>query len=329
MEQILSQDEVDALLKGIAGGDIEEPEEAVDTEALGYTSYDFTRQQRIVQVRMPAMDAISDAFMRAVRNSLSSALRRILDLTSAPMELERFGTFVRTLPVPSSLQIFKMAPFRGHALIVLEPKLVFTLVESFLGGSGARNIRIEGRDFTAIEQRLIRRVVNLLLTDMEKAWYSLQPLKVQHVRSEINPQFAKICQPEDVVLINRYDVDMDRAAGSITTCIPLANLESVKSKLMTTFQRDQSEEDISIQRTIIENIKNVEVDIRVELGKATVPAAEIINLAVGDTIQLERRTNEQLPVFVCGTRKYMATPGVHRGNNAVLIKKKVLDQNRD
>ncbi|MFH7321354.1 flagellar motor switch protein FliM, partial [Desulfurivibrio sp. D14AmB] len=253
MEQILSQDEVDALLKGIAGGDIEEPEEAVDAEALGYSAYDFTRQQRIVQVRMPAMDAISDAFMRAVRNSLSAALRRILDLTSAPMELERFGTFVRTLPVPSSLQIFKMAPFRGHALIVLEPKLVFTLVESFLGGSGARNIRIEGRDFTAIEQRLIRRVVNLLLTDMEKAWYSLQPLKVQHVRSEINPQFAKICQPEDVVLINRYDVDMDRAAGSITTCIPLANLESVKSKLMTTFQRDQSEEDISIQRTIIEN----------------------------------------------------------------------------
>mgnify|MGYP000363988925 CR=1 FL=1 len=329
MEQILSQDEVDALLKGIAGGDIEEPEEAVDAEALGYTPYDFTRQQRIVQVRMPTMDAISDAFMRAVRSSLSAALRRILDLTSAPMELERFGTFVRTLPVPSSLQIFKMAPFRGHALIVLEPKLVFTLVESFLGGSGARNIRIEGRDFTAIEQRLIRRVVNLLLTDMEKAWYSLQPLKVQHVRSEINPQFAKICQPEDVVLINRYDVDMDRAAGSITTCIPLANLESVKSKLMTTFQRDQSEEDISIQRTIIENIKNVEVDIRVELGKAKVPAAKIINLAVGDTIQLERRTTEQLPVFVSGTRKYMATPGVHRGNNAVLIKKKVLDPNRD
>ncbi len=329
MEQILSQDEVDALLKGIAGGDIEEPEEAVDAEALGFTSYDFTRQQRIVQMRMPAMDAISDAFMRAVRNSLSAALRRILDLTAAPMELERFGAFVRTLPVPSSLQIFKMAPFRGHALIVLEPKLVFTLVESFLGGSGARNIRIEGRDFTAIEQRLIRRVVNLLLTDMEKAWYTLQPLKVQYIRSEINPQFAKICQPEDVVVINRYDIDMDRAAGSITTCIPLANLESVKGKLLTTFQREQSEEDISIQRTIVENIKNVEVDLRVELGRATVPAAEIINLAVGDTIQLERRTDEQLPVFVAGMRKYMATPGVHRNNNAVLIKRKVLDPNRD
>lgn len=328
-EQILSQDEVDALLKGIAGGDIEEPEETVEAESLGYTPYDFTRQQRIVQVKMPAMDAISDAFMRTVRNSLSSALRRILDITSAPMELERFGAFVRTLPVPSSLQIFKMAPFRGHALIVLEPKLVFTLVESFLGGSGTRNVRIEGRDFTAIEQRLIRRVVNLLLTDMEKAWYSLQPLKVQYVRSEINPQFAKICQPEDVVVINRYDVDMDRAAGSITTCIPLANLESVKSKLLTTFQRDQSDEDISIQRTIIENIKNLETEIKVELGRATVPAAEIINLAVGDTIQLERRTDEQLPVFVAGVRKYMATPGVHRKNNAVLIKKKVLDPTRD
>jgi len=329
MEQILSQDEVDALLKGISGGEIEEPEEPIDAEALGYTAYDFTRQQRIVQVKMPAMDAINDAFMRAVRTSLSTTLRRILDLTSAPMELERFGAFVRTLPVPSSLQIFKMAPFRGHALIVLEPRLVFTLVESFLGGTGARNIRVEGRDFTAIEQRLIRRVVNLLLTDLEKAWYSLQPLKVQYVRSEINPQFAKICQPEDVVVITRFDVDMDRAVGSITTCIPLANLESVKGKLLTTFQREQSEEDISIRRTITENIKNVPVEIKVELGRATVPAGDIIELAVGDTIQLERRADEQLPVFISGVRKYMATPGIHRGNNAVLIKKKVLDQEKD
>ncbi|ADH86407.1 flagellar motor switch protein FliM [Desulfurivibrio alkaliphilus] len=328
-EQILSQDEVDALLKGISGGEIEEPEEAAETDGLGYTPYDFTRQQRIVQTRMPAMDAISDAFMRSMRNSLASALRRILDVTAVPMELERFGAFVRTLPVPSSLQIFKMAPFRGHALIVLEPRLVFNLVESFLGGSGSRNVRIEGRDFTAIEQRLIRRVVNLLLTDMEKAWYSLQPLKVQYVRSEINPQFAKICQPEDVVIINRYEVDMDRAVGSITTCIPMSNLESVRNRLMTTFQREQSEEDIAIQRTITENIKNAEVEFKVELGRTTVPAREIINLQVGDTLTLDRRTDEQLPVFVASKRKYMATPGVHRKNNAVLIKKKVLDPNRD
>jgi flagellar motor switch protein FliM len=329
MEQILSQDEVDALLKGIAGGEIEEPEEPIDAESLGYTPYDFSRQQRIVQIKMPAMEAISDAFMRAVRTSLSTTLRRIIDLTAAPMELERFGAFVRTLPVPSSLQIFKMAPFRGHALIVLEPKLVFTFVENFLGGTGARNIRIEGRDFTAIEQRLIRRVVNILLNDLEKAWYSLQPLKVQYVRSEINPQFAKICQPEDVVIINRFDVDMDRAVGSITTCIPLANLESVKAKLLTTFQREQSEEDITIRRILQENIKNVEVDLRVELGRAKIPAGDVMELAVGDIIQLDHRTDELLPAFVAGTRKYMGTPGIHRGNNALLIKKKVLDQEKD
>ena len=329
MEQILSQDEVDALLKGIAGGEIEEPEEPIDAESLGYTPYDFSRQQRIVQVKMPAMEAISDAFMRAVRTSLSTTLRRIIDLTAAPMELERFGAFVRTLPVPSSLQIFKMAPFRGHALIVLEPKLVFTFVENFLGGSGARNIRIEGRDFTAIEQRLIRRVVNILLNDLEKAWYSLQPLKVQYVRSEINPQFAKICQPEDVVIISRYDVDMDRAVGSITTCIPLANLESVKAKLLTTFQREQSEEDLTIRRTLQENVKNLELEVRVELGSATIPAGDIMELAVGDILQLDRRTDELLPAFVAGVRKYMGTPGIHRGNNALLIKKKVLDQEKD
>ena len=329
MEQILSQDEVDALLKGISGGEIEEPEEPLDAEALGYQTYDFTRQERIVQVKMPAMEVISDAFMRAVRTSLSNTLRRIIDLTSAPLELERFGAFVRTLPVPSSLQIFRMAPFRGNALIVIEPKLVFTLVENFLGGTGTRNIRVEGRDFTAIEQRLIRRVVNLLLGDLEKAWHSLQPLNVQYIRSEINPQFAKICQPEDVVIINRYDVDMDRAVGSITVCIPMSNLESVKGKLLTTYQREQSDEDINIKRILSENIKNIPVDFVVELGRATISAGEVMELVVGDIIQLERRTDDPLPVFVAGERKYMGTPGVHRGNNALLIQKKVLDPNRE
>lgn len=329
MEQILSQDEVDALLKGIAGGEIEEPEEQLDEEALEYTSYDFTRQERIVQIKMPAMEAINDVFLRSIRASISGALRRILDITAVPMELERFGAFVRTLPVPSSLQIFKMEPFRGHALFVIEPKLVFAFVESFLGGSGARNVRIEGRDFTGIEQRLIQRIVTLLLSDLEKAWYSLQPIKVQHIRSEINPQFAKICEPEDVVIINRYEVDMDRAVGSITACIPLTNLESVKMKLMTTFQREQSEEDISLKRILTENIKNVVTQLRVELGKTHIPAGDILSLEVGDIIQLDKRKDELLPAFVEDIRKYMGSPGIHRGNKAFQIKRKVFDPEKD
>ncbi len=329
MEQILSQDEVDALLKGISGGDIEEPEESVSEEDLDYQAYDFTRQQGIVQVKMPALEVINDSFLRSMRSSLSNSLRRIIDITAVPMQMDRFGAFVRTLPVPSSLQIFKMEPFRGNALFVLEPKLVFALVETFLGGSGARNVRIEGRDFTPIEQRLIHRVITILLNDLEKAWYSLHPVKVQFVRSEINPQFAKICEPEDVVIINRYEVDMDRAVGSITSCIPMSNLESVKSRLMTAFQREQSEEDIQLERTLQENIKNTLVTLEVELGRAEIPAGDIIDLNVGDIIQLNRRRDDLLPAFVEGVRKYMGTPGIHRGNKALLINRKVFDQDRD
>ncbi|MEW6426840.1 MAG: flagellar motor switch protein FliM [Thermodesulfobacteriota bacterium] len=329
MEQILSQDEVDALLKGIAGGDIEEPEEVAEGEVSGFSHYDFAKQDGILQIKMPAMEVINDTFLRSIRTSLTNLLRRILDITATPMEFDRFGAFVRTLPVPSSLQIFRMDPFRGHALIVLEPRLVFAFVETFLGGTGTRSTRIEGRDFTAIEQRLIRRLVNQLLSDMEKAWYSLQPIKVQYVRSEINPQFAKICQPEDVVLINRYEVDMDRAVGAITTCIPLSNLDSVKKKLMTTFQREKNEEDIVQQRLLEENIKNVPLEFKVELGKALIPAGDILELNPGDIIKLDRRHDELLPAFIAGVRKYMGTPGVHRGSKAFLIKKKVLDQERD
>jgi len=329
MEQILSQDEVDALLKGISGGDIEEPEESITDDDLSHAVYDFSRQQGIVQTKMPAMEVINDTFLRSMRSSLANTLRKIIDVTSVPMELERFGAFVRTLPVPSSLQIFKMEPFRGNALFVLEPKLVFALVETFLGGTGTRNIRIEGRDFTPIEQRLIHRVVNILLNDLEKAWFSLHPVKVQYIRSEINPQFAKICEPEEVVIINRYEVDMDRAVGSITTCIPVANLESVKSKLTTSFQREQSEEDILLGNTLQENIKNVPLEMRVELGTAQIPAGDIIELNVGDIIQLDRRKDDLLPAYLGDVRKYMGTPGIHRGNKAFLIKRLVFDQERD
>ncbi|NOX25307.1 MAG: flagellar motor switch protein FliM [Deltaproteobacteria bacterium] len=330
MEQILSQDEVDALLKGISGGDIEEPEEAViSDDDLGYSAYDFTRQQGIVQFKMPAMEVINDSFLRFIRSSLANTLRKVIDVTAIPMELERFGAFVRTLPVPSSLQVFKMEPFRGLSLLILEPKLVFALVEIFLGGNGSRNIRIEGRDFTAIEQRLIHRIIAILLNDLEKSWYSLHPVKVQYVRNEINPQFAKICEPEDVVIINRYEIDMDRAVGSITLCIPLSNLESVKSKLTTAFQREQSEEDLLLAKTLQENIKNVPIPLKVELGSAMIPAGDIIELNKGDIIQLDRRKDDLLPAFLSGVRKYMGTPGIHRGNKAFMIKRKVFDQNRD
>lgn len=328
MEQILSQDEVDALLKGISGGDIEEPEAVVE-EADTHASYDFTRQQGITQLKMPAMDVINDSFLRAMRNSLANSLRRIIDITAVPMEMERFGAFVRTLPVPSSLQIFKMEPFRGNALFVLEPKLVFAMVETFLGGSGARNVRIEGRDFTSIEQRLIQRVINILLSDLEKSWYFLHPIQVQFVRSEINPQFAKICEPDDVVLINRYEVDMDRSVGSITSCIPLSNLESVKNKLTTAFQRELSEEDLLLARNLQENIKNVPLEFKVELGRAQIPAGDIIELQKGDIIQLDRRKDDLLPAFLAGVRKYMGTPGIRRGNKAFLIKRKVFDRERE
>lgn len=329
MEQILSQDEVDALLKGISGGEIEEPEEEVEEEGIDYKPYDFTRQERIAPIKMPALDVINDAFLRAIRSSLSGMLRQVLDITAAPMELERFGAFVRTLPVPSSLQIFKMDPFRGQAMCIVEPKLVFTFVESFLGGSGRRTARIEGRDFTSIEQRLIQRVVNLLLTDLEKAWNNLQPITVQFVRSEINPQFAKICEPEDVVIINRYDIDMDQASGSITTCIPLNNLESVKQKLMTSVQREQSEEDIRLQQTIKENVRNLPLDIKVELGKTTLSIGNILNLTEGDVIQLDKRQDENLPVYFGNRKKFVGTPGNYRGNKAIRIQHKILDPHKE
>jgi flagellar motor switch protein FliM len=322
MEQILSQEEVDALLQGISGGVIEEPEEALDGDDLGYSRYDFTRLGRIGRTKMPALEAVNDAFQRAIRQSLTSALRRLVEITSYPAEFEQFEIFAGMLPAPNCLQIFRMDPFPGHALMAIEPAVAFTLIESFLGGSNERAVPNHGREFTNIEQRLILRVVNLLLKDLEKAWLSVQPIRVNHSRSETNPQFARICEPQDIVIINRFDLTGDLPVGSLFTCVPLTNLEPVRKKLMIGRQPEAQEKNPLHRRLISENILDVPIDLTVELGRARLPAGAILSLDQGDLIQLNSRPGDLLPAYVAGVPKYRGAPGRCRGNMAFCVKEK-------
>ena len=194
MSKILSQDEVDALLKGMSGGEIE-----VETDtgpgADGVVVYDLTNQDRIIRGRMPTLEIINDRFARLFRTTLSSALRKIVDMTTTSVDMVKFGEFMRSLPVPTSLHIFKMDPLRGHAIFVLESKLVFNLVETFFGGAGGGEVKIEGRDFTAIEQQLTRKVVMMSLKDMEQAWKPVHELSLVYQRTEINPGSPPSCRP--------------------------------------------------------------------------------------------------------------------------------------
>ena len=318
MSKILSQDEVDALLKGMSGGEIE-----VETDtgpgADGVVVYDLTNQDRIIRGRMPTLEIINDRFARLFRTTLSSALRKIVDMTTTSVDMVKFGEFMRSLPVPTSLHIFKMDPLRGHAIFVLESKLVFNLVETFFGGAGGGEVKIEGRDFTAIEQQLTRKVVMMSLKDMEQAWKPVHELSLVYQRTEINPQFASIVPPSDVVIVVKFELEMEHTAGTITVCIPYSTVEPIRGKLYAGFQSDQLEVDHEWMRRFRVQLREAQVDLTVELGRAMVRSGNLLNLKVGDILPLEKDVNESLIAMVEGVPKFKGRAGMSRGSKAFKV----------
>ena len=327
MSQILSQEEIDALLGGLddVEGAGEEKASGEKAEAMGeVVPYDFLHFTKKIRVKFPAFDVINDQFNRGLRTTLSSILRIVVDSAVVPTETLTFKEFLRRVPVPSNIHILKMEPLRGHFMMVVDPQLVFCIVEIFLGSNRVGQARIEGREFTSIEQRLIRRISNSVLADLERAWQPVHPVNIQYVRSEINPQFAKIAQPDDSVIINKYQLDLEEISGAITICIPINMLHPIKSKLQTAFQGEEAE-DPAWKQGILENIKRTDVEIIVPLGRARIRGAELLDLNVGDIIQLNTGIDDLLPVQVQGRPKFAATAGLYKGQRAVKVEYPVED----
>ncbi len=318
MSKILSQEEVDALLKGMSGGEIE-VETDVGPGADGVVVYDLTNQDRIIRGRMPTLEIINDRFARLFRTTLSSSLRKIVDMTTTSVDMVKFGEFMRSLPVPTSLHIFKMDPLRGHAIFVLESKLVFNLVETFFGGSGGGDVKIEGRDFTAIEQQLTRKVVMMALKDMEQAWKPVHEINLLYQRTEINPQFASIVPPSDVVIVVKFELEMEHTAGTITVCIPYSTVEPIRSKLYAGFQSDQLEVDHEWMRRFREQLKEAQVDFTVEMGRAQLKSGDLLKLKVGDVLTLDKDASDFLVAMVEGVPKFKGRAGAYRGNKAFKV----------
>jgi flagellar motor switch protein FliM len=317
VEKILSQEEIDALLRGMGNGDVSTATEHSDRS--GISRYDFNNQDRVIRGRMPTLEIINDHFCRLFRNSLSSALRKTIDVGSRGIAMKKFGEFIKTLPVPSSLHIFRMDPLRGYAILALEAKLVFTLLDVFFGGSGKGTYRIEGRDFTAIESKLIHKVATMIYSDMEKAWNVIHPITLQHVRSEINPQFVSIVSPSDLVINITFGVELEQFTGMITLCIPYAIIEPIKNRLYSGFQSEQLEVDQTWVSRFLERLQSAEVEVKVELGKSKVMVQDLLRWKKGDVISLNREVSDPLVVQVQGVHKFLGKPGICRGNKAIQI----------
>jgi flagellar motor switch protein FliM len=318
MEKVLSQAEVDALLRGLSDGKIDAEQDKTD-DLDGIRGYDLTNQDRIIRGRMPTLEIINDRFAKLIRTTMSGSLRKVIDVTVTQTEMVKFGEFIRTLPVPTSLHILRMDPLRGHVLLVVESRLIFNLLDCFFGGTGKATIKIEGRDFTAIEQKVIQKVVAMVLKDLELSWKPVVPITFQSVRAEINPQFATIVPPTELVIAIHYDLELDHLIGKITLCLPYSTIEPIRSKLYARYQSEQLEVDLEWIGRVKRQLREVEVDILVELGKGQMTGRELLQINTGDTLVLDQYVDDPLLVKIEGISKYRAFAGVSKGLHVVKI----------
>ncbi len=316
-DKILSQEEIDALLKGMENGEVSTVQEPLDRSDIRL--YDFTNQDRIIRGRMASLEVINDHFCRLFRNNLSNALRKTIDVNTKGIEMKKFGEFIKTLPLPSSLHVFRIDPLRGYSILSLEAKLVFTLLDVFFGGSGKTSYKVEGREFTTIESRLIQKIVTIAFSDLEKAWNLIHPVTFQHVRSEINPQFVSIVSPGDLVILIPFEVELEQFIGEVTLCIPYAVIEPIKSKLYAGYQSDQLGVDQAWISRFLERLQGAEVEVKVELGRSRVMVQDLLRWKQGDVITLNQDVSDPLTVEVEGIPKFIGRPGISRGNRAIQI----------
>jgi flagellar motor switch protein FliM len=325
MSQVLSQEEVDALLKGVSSGDIETEQDRVN-DSSEVRKYDLTGQDSIVQGQMPALETISEKFAKLFSTTLLSLLRKVTNVNTLSVEMVKYGEFMQSIPLPASLHGFKMYPLKGSSFLVVESQVIFALVDIIFGGSGRTGFKAEGRNFTSIENNLIKRVVLSALSDFEKVWETTEKLNISYQRSEINPQFMQIAAPTDVVIIVKFEIDMGFSSGIMTFCIPYSTIEPIREKLQGGYQSDRLEVDKEWANGFTEGIRGTKVDLAVELGKAKLSGREIVDLKNGDVIPLDQYCSDSLGIYVEDVLKFKGQPGVYKGTQAVEISEVIVEE---
>ena len=314
-DAFLSQDEIDALLEGVTGESQKLAKDEVPSG--GIRSYDLSSQERIVRGRMPTMEVINERFARNLRVGLFNFIRRSPEISVGPVQVQKYSMFLRELVVPTNFNIMAVRPLRGSGLIVCEPTLLFGVIDSLFGGTGKFHTRIEGRDFSPTEQRVINRMVEVVSEEYKKAWKGVYPLELAYQRSEMQPQFANIATPSEIVVSTSFTLEIGDITGSLHLCIPYSTLEPIRDVLYSTLQGDSIEVDRRWVKLLSNEIQAAEVELVAELATTDATIEQLLAMKVGDFIELERERVisvkvDSVPVMEC---EY----GTHNGKYALKV----------
>jgi flagellar motor switch protein FliM len=316
-ESFLSQEEVDALLEGVTGESQKTVEEAAEHGEV--RAYNISSQERIVRGRMPTMEIVNERFTRNLRVGLFNFIRRSPEISVGPVTVQRYSAFLRELAVPTNFNIVAIRPLRGSGLIVCEPALVFGVIDTLYGGIGKFQTRIEGRDFSATEQRVINRLVDVITAEYKKAWKGIYPLELEYQRSEMQPQFANIATPSEIVISTSFQLEIGDITGAIHFCFPYSTLEPIRDVLYSSTQGDSIEVDRRWVNVLTREIQAAEITLVAELARADATVEQLLKMKKGDFIELDREptiqaTVDGVPIFEC---QY----GTHNAKYAIRIDK--------
>jgi len=315
-DNFLSQEEVDALLKGVNG---DQDEAQSQESADGVRPYNMATQERIVRGRMPTLEIINERFARLLRIGLFNFLHRSAEVSIGPVRVSKYSEFIRNLVVPTNLNLVHMKPLRGIALMVFDPNLVFLLVDNLFGGDGRFHTRVEGRDFTQTEQRIIQRILGIVFENYAKSWEPVYPVEFEYVRSEMNTQFANIATPNEVVVATTFTIELGPVSGEMHFCTPYSMIEPIRDILTSSLQGETLEMDKRWVRLMKQQIQTAEVEIIADLGVARSSLGKILNMKVGDIIPIT--VPEIVEAKVDGVPVMECTYGKLNGQYALRVEK--------
>jgi len=319
---LLSQDEIDALLHGVDDGDVETDAEVDESVAGDARQYDFNSQERIVRGRMPTLEMVNERFARYFRISLFNFLRRSAEISISGIQIQKFSEYVQSLFVPTNLNIVRFAPLRGRALIVMEPRLVFTAVDNFFGGGGQFYNKVEGREFTPTEMRIIRLIIDLIFKDLKEAWKPVLELNFEYMNSEVNPAFANIVSPAEIVVVSTVHIELEGGGGDINIAMPYSMIEPIRDLLDAGISSDQGESDNNRWQISLRNeVMRSTVNMNSMLVEKKMKLSDVLHFKKGDVIPIDLPKEvmlraESIPVF-------RGEVGLSDGNYAVKISEKI------
>jgi flagellar motor switch protein FliM len=313
VQDLLSQDEIDALLHGVDDGLLQTD---IAAEPGTVKSYDLTSQDRIVRGRMPTLEMINERFARYTRISMFNLLRRSADVAVGGVQVMKFGEYVHSLYVPTSLNLVKIKPLRGTALFILDAKLVFKLVDNFFGGDG-RHAKIEGREFTPTELRVVRMVLEQAFVDLKEAWQAIMEVNFEYMNSEVNPAMANIVGPSEAVVVSTFHIELDGGGGDLHVTMPYSMIEPVREMLDAGFQSDLDDQDERWVNALRQDVLDVDVPIGATVARRQLRLRDILNMQPGDIIPVDMP--EEMIMRANGVPAFKVKMGSHKGNLALQV----------